>query len=182
MEANNIILVGMMGAGKSSVANELGNIVTSYRVVDVDEYIERNEGIIISEIFERFGEKGFRKLESCAIEKLASQSGLIISTGGGAFEYEENRKVLLKSGKVFYLYAPSQVLYDRIKTQGNRPLLNCENPKEVFDELLDKRDKNYRKADYTIDTSSLTPELVAKEILRSLNETFDISSNTTGQS
>ena len=63
MEANNIILVGMMGAGKSSVAKELGNIATSYQVVDVDEYIERNEGMIIPEIFERFGEKEFRKIE-----------------------------------------------------------------------------------------------------------------------
>ena len=69
----------------------------------------------------------------------------------------------------------SQTLYDRIKTEGNRPMLNCENPLKVFTDLLDKRDKNYRKADYIIDTSSLTPELAAKEILRRVNETVDIS-------
>lgn len=180
MKGNNIVLVGMMGAGKSTVAKHLESMIKGYKVADIDSLIEEQEGMKISEIFERVQEKGFREIESALIKSISTQRNLIISTGGGAFENHENRKVLLNSGKVFYLYAPSQVLYDRIKTQGDRPLLECENPEQVCKQLLNKRDENYRKADYIVDTSSLTPELAAKEILRRVNETFDISSNTTG--
>lgn len=175
MKGNNIILIGMMGAGKSTVGKYLKNLLKDFSFVDIDSKIEEEEGISIPEIFERYTEIGFRRIESLTIEEMAKIPNSIISTGGGAFEDENNRRVLLNSGKVFYLYADYQTLYDRIKTEGNRPLLECENPLEVFKNLLDKRDENYRKADYIIDTSSLTAELAAKEILRRVNETVDIS-------
>ncbi len=175
MKGNNIILIGMMGAGKSTVGKILNNLLKDYSFVDVDSKIEEDEGISIPEIFQRYTEIGFRRIESLTIEEICESSNLIISTGGGAFEDENNRNVLLNSGKVFYLYADYQTLYDRIKTEGHRPMLECDNPIKVFQDLLDKRDKNYRKADYIIDTSSLTAELAAKEILRRVNETVDIS-------
>lgn len=165
----------MMGAGKSTVAKSLVNLLNDYSIQDVDSLIEQKMGLSISEIFDKYGEQEFRKIESEVIEETCQKNKTIISTGGGAFENPINRKVLLNSGKVFYLYAPSQVLYDRIKTQGDRPLLQCENPELVFINLLDKRDKNYRKADYIIDTTSLSPEQVAREVLRRGNETFVIS-------
>ena len=175
MKRNNIVLVGMMGAGKSTVAKSLVNLLNDYSIQDVDSLIEQKMSLSISEIFDKYGEQEFRKIESEVIEETCQKNKTIISTGGGAFENSINRKVLLNSGKVFYLYAPSQVLYDRIKTQGDRPLLQCENPELVFINLLDKRDKNYRKADYIIDTTSLSPEQVAREVLRRGNETFVIS-------
>ena len=175
MKRNNIVLVGMMGAGKSTVAKSLFNLLNDYSIQDVDSLIEQKMGLSISEIFDKYGEQEFRKIESEVIEETCQKNKTIISTGGGAFENPINRKVLLNSGKVFYLYAPSQVLYDRIKTQGDRPLLQCENPELVFINLLDKRDKNYRKADYIIDTTLLSPEQVAREVLRRGNETFVIS-------
>ncbi len=175
MKRNNIVLVGMMGAGKSTVAKSLVNLLNDYSIQDVDSLIEQKMSLSISEIFDKYGEQEFRKIESEVIEETCQKNKTIISTGGGAFENPINRKVLLNSGKVFYLYAPSQVLYDRIKTQGDRPLLQCENPELVFINLLDKRDKNYRKADYIIDTTSLSPEQVAREVLRRGNETFVIS-------
>ena len=181
MKKDNIILIGMMGAGKTTVANYLSEMLPNYKMVDVDSVIEDAEGLTIPEIFEMYTEIGFRRIESLTIEEIANSSQQVISTGGGAFENEENRKVLLNSGKVFYLYAPAEVLYDRIKTQSNRPLLQCENPEETFRDLLDKRDSNYRKADYIIDTGSLSPELVAKEILRRVNETVNIGWNSTGR-
>lgn len=165
----------MMGAGKSTVAKSLVNLLNDYSIQDVDSLIEQKMSLSISEIFDKYGEQEFRKIESEVIEETCQKNKTIISTGGGAFENPINRKVLLNSGKVFYLYAPSQVLYDRIKTQGDRPLLQCENPELVFINLLDKRDKNYRKADYIIDTTSLSPEQVAREVLRRGNETFVIS-------
>lgn len=175
MKRNNIVLVGMMGAGKSTVAKSLVNLLNDYSIQDVDSLIEQKMSLSISEIFDKYGEQEFRKIESEVIKETCQKNKTIISTGGGAFENPINRKVLLNSGKVFYLYAPSQVLYDRIKTQGDRPLLQCENPELVFINLLDKRDKNYRKADYIIDTTSLSPEQVAREVLRRGNETFVIS-------
>lgn len=175
MKRNNIVLVGMMGAGKSTVAKSLVNLLNDYSIQDVDSLIEQKMSLSISEIFDKYGEQEFRKIESEVIEETCQKNKTIISTGGGAFENPINRKVLLNSGKVFYLYAPSQVLYDRIKTQGDRPLLQCENPELVFIDLLEKRDKNYRKADYIIDTTSLSPEQVAREVLRRGNETFVIS-------
>ncbi len=175
MKRNNIVLVGMMGAGKSTVAKSLVNLLNDYSIQDVDSLIEQKMSLSISEIFDKYGEQEFRKIESEVIEETCQKNKTIISTGGGAFENPINRKVLLNSGKVFYLYAPSQVLYDRIKTQGDRPLLQCENPELVFINLLEKRDKNYRKADYIIDTTSLSPEQVAREVLRRGNETFVIS-------
>lgn len=175
MKGNNIVLVGMMGAGKTTVAKILAGILESYTVKDTDTLIEEYEGLSIPEIFSKYKEDSFRKIESKIIESVSKNSNLIISTGGGAFENSQNRKVLLNSGKVFYLYAPSQVLYDRIKTQGGRPLLQCKNPEDVFTKLLDKRDKNYKKADYTIDTTFLNSRQVAREILRRVNETFAIS-------
>ncbi len=175
MKGNNIILIGMMGAGKSTVGKYLQKMLPNFSLVDIDSKIEEDEGISISEIFERYTEKGFRRIETLTIEDVCKNSNLIISTGGGAFESEENRNILLNSGKVFYLFADSQTLYDRIKTEGHRPLLQCKNPFKIFTEILDNRDKNYRKADYIIDTSSLNPELTAKEILRRVNETVNLS-------
>ena len=175
MKRNNIVLVGMMGAGKSTVAKSLVHLLNGYNIQDVDSLIEQKMSLSISEIFDKYGEQEFRKIESEVIEETCQKNKTIISTGGGAFENPINRKVLLNSGKVFYLYAPSQVLYDRIKTQGDRPLLQCENPELVFINLLDKRDKNYRKADYISDTTLLSPEQVAREVLRRGNETFVIS-------
>lgn len=175
MRKNNIILVGMMGAGKSTVAQLLESMLSEYKVFDVDAEIENVEDMTISEIFEMYSETGFRKIEEITIREACKKNNLIISTGGGAFENEENRKVLLSSGKVFYLYAPYEVLYDRIKTESNRPMLQSKNPEKTFKDLLDKRDINYRKADYIIDTSSLSPELTAKEILRRIDETVNNS-------
>lgn len=175
MKGNNIILVGMMGAGKSTVAKELVKLLDGFTIQDIDNLIEDSANLSIPEIFAQFKEDGFRQIESDVIKSVCQKNNQIVSTGGGAFENPENRKVLLNSGKVFYLYAPSQVLYDRIKTQGGRPLLHCENPESIFNELLEKRDKNYRKADYIIDTTLLNSEQVAKEVLRRGNETFVIS-------
>lgn len=165
----------MMGAGKTTIAKILAEMLPSHKFFDVDAEIEDVEDMTIPEVFEMYGEDGFRETEEITIREACKKNNLIISTGGGAFENETNRKVLLSSGKVFYLYAPCKILYDRIKTEGNRPMLETRNPEKTFKDLLDKRDINYRKADYIIDTSSLTPELAAKEILRRLDETVNIS-------
>jgi len=178
MNKNNIILIGMMGAGKSTIGKKLQQELSEYAFIDVDEYIEKKSGMKIPEIFEKFSEQEFRKRETEAIIELCNENNQIVATGGGAFENITNRKVLLSSGTIFYLFAPPEVLYDRIKIDGNRPMLFCENPQKIFNDLFTKRDKNYRKADFIIDTTNLTVEDSVKEILRRGYANGDNSRNT----
>ena len=163
-----IVLTGLPGAGKTTVGKLLSENIKGYRFCDVDSLIEAREKMTISEIFEKKSENYFRKLEESLIKELSSQKGLIISIGGGAFESEINRTNLLNCGTVFYLYAPAEVLYERIKHQKNRPLLNCDNPFQKLSELLLKREINCKKSHFTIDTTDKTPDETARDILRTL--------------
>lgn len=164
----NIILTGLMGAGKSTVGRLLAEKLKDFRFCDVDNLIEEREKMTVSEIFEEKSENYFRKIEEDLIEELALLNNLIISIGGGAFESERNRTNLLNSGTVFYLYASAEVLYGRIKNQTNRPLLYCNNPLQKLSELLTKREANYKKSHFVIDTSDNTPDDAAAEILRKI--------------
>ena len=98
----------------------------------------------------------------------------IISTGGGAFENPDNRATLLKFGKVFYLKSDLDVLYYRISKDTTRPLLQKENPKQILQDMIKKREENYKKAHYTVDTSSLSEDEIIRFII---NETNSQSSN-----
>ena len=105
MKQNNIILVGMMGAGKTTIGKELLNVLKDYTLIDMDSEIENREKMKISEIFEKYGEKHFRELETNLLKELSKNQNQIISTGGGVFEKEENRNILKETGTVFYLKA-----------------------------------------------------------------------------
>ena len=164
----NIVLTGLMGAGKSSVGRLLAEKLNNYGFVDIDEEIEKNEGMTIPEIFKTKTEEYFRNIETETIKHYAQQSNVIISIGGGAFESEINREYLTSCGKVFYLYAPAEILYNRVKNQLNRPLLFCDNPLEKLKQLLEKRENNYKKSHYIIDTSGKNIEETADEILRKI--------------
>lgn len=168
---DNIILIGMPGSGKSTIGCLLSNILPNYTLLDTDSIIEKTQGIKIAEIFEKFSEDYFRKLEYDTIKLVCSGENKIISVGGGAFENPDNRATLLRFGKVFYLKSDLDVLYYRISDDTSRPLLNRDNPKEVLETLLRKREENYAKAHYIIDTSSLSEEEILTSILESINET-----------
>lgn len=174
MKQNNIILIGMMGAGKTTIGYELKKILPVYDYTDIDSHIEETEGMSISDIFQKYSEQYFRQIEENTINLFAQKQNQIISVGGGAFENKQNRKILSNSGKVFYLYAPINILYDRIKKQTNRPMLLCENPKEQFVNLFNKREINYKKADYIIDTSVKSLKDITEEILRRLNGSINL--------
>ena len=168
----NIILVGMPASGKSLIGLLLEKCLPNYTLIDTDSLIERTSGLKISEIFEKYSEDYFRKLEYDTI-KLVCSSGnrKIISIGGGAFENPDTRGTLLRFGKVFYLKSDLDVLYYRVSKDSTRPLLNNENPREVLENLLKKREQNFLKAHYIIDTSELNEDDIVKEILGSINET-----------
>jgi len=169
---SNIVLVGMPASGKSTIGNMLADKLRNYTLFDTDCIIERTNGMKISEIFEKYSEDYFRKLEYETIKLVCSSGNFkIISVGGGAFENPDTRSTLLNFGKVFYLKSDLDVLYYRISKDSTRPLLNNENPRMVLDNLLKKREENFLKAHFTIDTSNLNEEEIVEKILGSIDET-----------
>lgn len=169
MKQNNIILVGMMGAGKTTIGKELLNVLKDYTLIDMDSEIENREKMKISEIFEKYGEKHFRELETNLLKELSKNQNQIISTGGGVFEKEENRNILKETGTVFYLKASAEKLFDRIKSQTHRPLLQQGFGVEKVKLILDNREANYSKADIIIDTENKLPQNIVKRIVEEGN-------------
>ena len=165
----NIILVGMPGSGKTTVGARLAEKLGNYIHIDIDSVIEKTAGMSISDIFERFSEDYFRKLEYDTIKLYCKGKNKIISTGGGSFENPDNRATLLKFGKVFYLKSDIDVLYYRISKETTRPLLQKENPRKILEELMAKREENYKKAHYTIDTNVLSEDEIVRFILDEAN-------------
>jgi shikimate kinase len=161
----NIILIGMMGCGKTTVAKELAKQLKNYKYIDIDEEIEKSTQKKISELFLRHGEPFFRMLETKKIKFVCKNDNKIISVGGGAFENEENRKILQKNSIVIYLKASPQEIYNRIKNETHRPLLKKNFSIEKISTIIDKREKNYIKAHKIIDTDSKTPYNIAQEII-----------------
>ena len=166
----NIILIGMPASGKTTIGQILSEKLPDYILIDTDALIEKTQGMSISNIFEQFSEDYFRKLEHDAIQTICSSGDKkIISIGGGAFENPDNRAALLKFGTTFYLKSDIDILYYRISKDKTRPLLQNENPKQVLINLLQKREDNFKKAHYTIDTSQTDTEEIVRFILNASN-------------
>lgn len=162
----NIVLIGFMGSGKSAVGHLLAEEL-KLNFLDTDELIENTEGRKISEIFKADGEEYFRDLETEVIKTLQDYDNFVLSTGGGMVLREENVSLLKSMGPVILLWAEPEVIYERVKSGTHRPLLQVEEPFEEIKKRLDYRTPFYRKAaDYTIDTSKLSPEEITKDILQ----------------
>ncbi len=167
---NNIILVGMPASGKTTIGNLLSDKLPDYTLIDTDSLIEKTQGISITEIFNKYSEDYFRKLEYETIQMVCTGgTQKIISIGGGAFENPNNRATLLKFGKVFYLKSDLDILYYRISKDSSRPLLQNENPKLVLQNLLSKREENYKKAHFTIDTGNMREDEIVRFIINAAN-------------
>ena len=169
MEANdnlNIVLVGMMGAGKTYIGGKLAKLLSHFTYIDTDKEIEEMTGLTIPEIFEQQSENYFRELEAETIGKVSQDRNQIISIGGGAFENIENINALKKNSLVFYLKAPAKELFKRIENETNRPLLNDDFSVKTIENLLKKRDKNYQKAHFVIDTNQKQAYTILDDILK----------------
>ncbi|MCD6574598.1 shikimate kinase, partial [Candidatus Aerophobetes bacterium] len=152
----NIVLVGFMGTGKSSVGKELSRVLGK-RYIDVDEIIQKKENCSIPRIFAEKGEDYFRKVEEEVIREVSRIDESVISTGGGAVLKRENMENLKKGGIVICLKANLQTILERTTGDEQRPLLNTHlDRKERIKQLLKKRMPFYNKADIIIDTSSLS--------------------------
>jgi shikimate kinase len=154
-----------MGCGKSSVGRRLSGL-TGHRFVDTDEIIVQSEGRNIPEIFSRNGEDYFRDVEQRSLEKLVGVCGIILSTGGGLVLRPANRQTLKKIGIVAWLDASPDALFERAMRSGKRPLLQTEDPRKTFDDLLSVRQEVYNlTADFRIDSTRLSHDQVAQMLL-----------------
>ncbi|MFA5260733.1 MAG: shikimate kinase [Candidatus Omnitrophota bacterium] len=160
---NNIVLIGFMGAGKSSVSQHL-SVKLKRQVVSTDDFIVKREGRPITEIFAQSGETYFRAVEKKIVSEIAAKEGVIIDCGGGVVLDPENLASLKQRGIVFYLFATHEKIYQRIKDQTHRPLLNVPDPVARLEELLTKRQAFYEQADYIIDTNDNDWQRVCEEI------------------
>ena len=168
--ARNIILEGFMGSGKSTVSELLSDRL-SLELMDTDACIEQTEGRSISSIFDEDGEEAFRDMETELLTMIAEDHlrDMVISLGGGMPVREENRKLLKESGKVVYLKASPETIYERVKGDTTRPLLQSADPLARIKELLDKRSAVYDEAaDLIIETDGKTPEEIVSEIINEL--------------
>lgn len=159
----NIILTGFMGVGKTSAGTRLAKDL-GYTFVDTDELIEADQKMAITEIFVKRGEPYFRDVEARIIGQVLAGEGQVISTGGGAVIRDENRKAFKEGGLTVCLTARPEVVYNRIKHETHRPLLQVADPLIKIRELLKTREKFYRQADLIIDTSEKAVADVINEI------------------
>lgn len=163
-----IVVVGMMGAGKSSVGRCLQR-QTKLPLFDTDKLAAASFGISIREIFSKFGEEKFREAETQAVRQLSESTPAIIVTGGGVILREENLRMLKRLGVIVWLDANEEVLFERASRARNRPLLQSGNSRESFAGILNARRLRYAKiAHVRVDTSMLTSEEVAMAILTKL--------------
>ena len=163
----NIVLIGMMGAGKSTIGHLLDEKLKDFQYLDIDKEIEKLAQKHIPEIFEQHGEAHFRQLEHEMISKYSNYHNQVISTGGGVVENMENMKLLKKNSVIFYLKASADELFSRVNKAylKDRPMLKHPNPKERLSELIKKREPFYKQADFEIDTENKELIQIVDEIL-----------------
>jgi len=168
----NLVLVGFMGSGKSSIGRAAAHRL-GFQFVDTDSLIIERAGLEISEIFARHGEQHFRDLETRAIESLSPFTRYVIATGGGAVLREQNRALLRDLGYVVLLTASPEVIYDRVGRSAKRPLLQTTDPKAVIAQLLAERAPAYdATAHLTIDTSALSRDQTVDQLCAAARASF----------
>ncbi|AHF09762.1 MULTISPECIES: shikimate kinase [Dehalobacter] len=162
----NIVLIGFMAAGKSSVGKLLARELR-WAFLDTDSEIERVTRLKIPEIFQKYGEARFRSEENLLVHKISGFTDTVIATGGGTVLNPENWNILHGLGKLVYLYVPLEIALQRAKEHHDRPLLSSSEPEQI-EKLWRDREVIYRKAPITVDTSDKDVQTVAAEILELL--------------
>jgi shikimate kinase len=165
----NLILTGFMGTGKSVLGQKLAEKL-QLDFIDMDTLIEERAGMSIPEIFSRFGETHFRRLESETVCSLADSKKKVIATGGGTIVDPENLQRLKEIGPVICLTATPETIYNRVRSDSYRPLLQVPDPIGQIHQLLDDREPHYAKADYHIPTDRKTIEELVNKILVLINK------------
>jgi shikimate kinase len=163
-----IVLIGLMGAGKSSVGRRLAaGLGLPFK--DADAEIEKASNLSVSEFFDQHGEEAFRKGERKVIARLLSGPRHVLATGGGAYMDEKTRALIAEKGVSVWLRADLEILYKRCMKRNNRPLLKNGNPREILKNLMEERYPVYAQADLTADSGEGPHEIVVGKITAALS-------------
>lgn len=165
---NNIFLIGFMGAGKSTIAKALCKEL-DMQLVEMDARIVEEQKMSVNDIFAQYGEDYFRDVESQLILTLGEEGNTIVSCGGGVVVRPQNTDYMKKSGKVVFLSATPETIYERVKNSTDRPILNGHMNVEYIADLMEKRRALYEAAaDIKIDTDGKNRSAICKEIMERL--------------
>lgn len=162
-----LVLVGMMGAGKTTVGRRLANRLNR-KFVDSDAEIEKAAGMSIEDIFSLRGEDEFRSGEAKVIARLLKSENIVLGTGGGAFMSPQTRDLIKNEAISVWLKAEFEILFARVSRRSNRPLLKTANPRETLQKLMDTRYPIYAEADVTMLSRDVPHDVIADEIVTTL--------------
>ena len=160
-----VFLIGMMGAGKTTIGRLLAQAV-GFEFIDADRELESRSGVLIPTIFSVEGEDGFRRREAVLLDELTQRPGIVLATGGGAVLSEDTRRRLKERGLVLYLRASGEEIHRRTRNDRARPLLQTANPRARIDELLAQREPLYEAtADIVFQSASANPRRLVRRLL-----------------
>jgi shikimate kinase len=162
-----IVVIGLMGAGKSTIGKRLAQML-GLGFIDADAEIESVSRMSIPELFEAYGEPEFRDLERRVIKRILRSGPRVLATGGGAFMNEATRRTIAKAGVSVWLKAELDVLMERVGRKGNRPLLKTADPRATMQSLMDQRYPVYGLADVTIQSRDEKKDVMAMEVIEAL--------------
>jgi shikimate kinase len=172
MSHRNIILVGPMGSGKSTIGNIIARRLNR-EFQDSDHFIEKRTGVDIARIFDIEGEQGFRERETCALEELLGESNRVIATGGGSVVRPENQEILKRQGYIVFLDTSLKEQMHRLRRDKKRPLLQTADPRSRLESLLNERRPIYLDlADLVVKTDKRVARRLAVDIINQLPETL----------
>ena len=172
MDQRNIILIGPMGSGKSTIGNIIAKRLHR-EFQDSDQYIEKRTGVDIARIFDIEGEQGFRDRESNALKELLSENNRVIATGGGSVLREENQKLLKQQGYIVFLDTSVKQQLQRLRRDKKRPLLQTENPRQRLEALFEERHPIYLDlADLQVKTDKRMARRLAADIIKQLPDSL----------
>jgi shikimate kinase len=162
-----VVLVGMMGAGKTTVGRRLASRLERH-FIDSDEEIEKAAGMSIEDMFASHGESEFRAGEARVIARILRDRDIVLATGGGAFVNPETRALIKSLALSVYITAEFELLFQRVSRRANRPLLRTANPRETLRDLIDARSPIYAEADVTIASRDVPQDAVASDVIDAL--------------
>ena len=162
-----LVLIGLMGAGKSAIGRRLAKRL-ALDFVDADKEIEAAAGMSINDIFAEHGEAYFRDGERRVIARLLSEGPFVLATGGGAFMNGQTRREISANGLAIWLRAELDILLERVSRRDTRPLLKTGDPREIMRALMDERYPVYAQADITVESRDVPHEVIVEEIVQAL--------------
>jgi shikimate kinase len=167
LDGRSIVLVGLMGAGKSTIGRRLAQKL-GLAFVDADAEIEQAAGKSVQDIFRDHGEGSFREGERRVIARLLESGPQVLATGGGAFMNEETRNNISRRGIAVWLKADIDLLMKRVRRRDNRPLLKADNPEEIMQTLIEQRYPVYGRADIIVESRDVPHSSIVSDVIRAL--------------